>query len=322
MSETNIEQDPTTIIHIGLHKTATRFFQHQVFAPLAEQGILFNPPELMPAVHALYREPGNAELFKTAQQALTALREKYPNRTLLISKPDIPGDMYETYREHPENLALLHRLFPEAHLLYVPRHPVDWLLSAYRQSLVKGAGGPIETFLNFRQGAFQPKPAAFVNGMRNVDALSFPVASIYEEAVKHYGEEQVSVMCFEHVRTNKDRVFEHLCKLLGIEEIAVAEPEKIKNRSFSGLAIKLFCNGNGSSDIKNTADSIPRFVQRWIHRPRRKLRANLIKHGWDSLIYKDWDLLARNDMRNLLTQHYDAEYNRILTVSKKLMGLD
>jgi len=276
----------------------------------------------MPAVHALYREPGNPELFKTAQQALTALREKYPNRTLLLSKPDIPGDMYETYREHPENLALLHRLFPEAHLLYVPRHPVDWLLSAYRQSLVKGAGGPIETFLNFRQGAFQSKPAIFVNGMRNVDAMSFPVASIYEEAVKHYGEEQVSVLCFEHVRANKDRVFEHLCKLLGIEAIAVAEPEKIKNRSFSGLAIKLFCNGNGSSDIKNTADSIPRFVQRWIHRPRRKLRANLIKHGWDSLVYKDWDLLARNDMRNLLTQHYDAEYNRILTVSKKLMGLD
>ena len=44
------------VVHIGLHKTATRFFQNFVFAQLASTGVIFNPSSLMTPLHALYRD--------------------------------------------------------------------------------------------------------------------------------------------------------------------------------------------------------------------------------------------------------------------------
>ena len=64
------------------------------------------------------------------------------------------------------------RVGAEARILYVARAPADWLHSAYRQSLVKGRGGPIETFLN-SDGTFNEKRAVFADGMRNMDARGF-----------------------------------------------------------------------------------------------------------------------------------------------------
>ena len=138
------------VVHIGLHKTATRFFQNFVFSQLTSAGVLFNPPALMTPLHALYRDPSAEEAKARVMTALATLRAEGQGKCLLISKPDIPGEMYDGYPEHPEYLAMLRELVPEARILYVARHPADWLHSAYRQSLVKGRGGPIETFLNFR----------------------------------------------------------------------------------------------------------------------------------------------------------------------------
>lgn len=311
-----------TVIHIGLHKTATRFFQHQLFAAVAEQGVIFNPVDIMPALHALFLKPQDATLQRAAVTAVANFREREPQATLLISKPDIPGDMYDPYDQYVGNLALLHQLFPDAHLVYVPRHPADWLLSAYRQSLVKGAGGPIEIFLNYHDGAFQPKRAPLVNGMRNVNALELPVTAIYEKACHHFGENSVSLMCFEDVRANKRLVFDHFSSLLDLPQLQVPAAEKIKNRSFSALAIKLFCAGNSSGHQRQYAEAVPPVMARYVHRPLRKLRANFIKHGWDSVLYRDWDLLARNDMREQLEAHYDGGYARLRQISARTLGLD
>ena len=59
------------VVHIGLHKTATRFFQNFVFSQLTSAGVLFNPPALMTPLHALYRDP-SAEEAKA--RVMTALR--------------------------------------------------------------------------------------------------------------------------------------------------------------------------------------------------------------------------------------------------------
>ena len=306
------------VVHIGLHKTATRFFQNFVFAQLRGPKVFFNPPELMNPLHQLYRDPANDAGRAGVVEALTHFRQMGHGKCLLISKPDIPGEMYDGYPEHPEYLALLKELMPEAHILYVARYPADWLHSAYRQSLVKGAGGPIETFLNFREGVFGEKRAIYADGMRNIDARRFPVRSIYEHCVEFFGEDRVMLMCFEHVRSNKERVLECLRKLIGLDALPHLEPDRVKNRSFSARAIERFCSGGAAPQRPVVFSDVgPGHVYwRYWLKPLRKLRANFIKHGYDNVSYDDWNLMQRGGMRALLDEVYEAEYEQLLRVSE------
>jgi len=306
------------VIHLGLQKTATRFMQKYVFTPTREQGVIYNPEPMMSALHALYRSPDNPDLLREAQSEIAHTLQMATDATLLISKPDLLGDMYNSYASFRENLDLLKRLFPEAELLLFIRHPADWLHSAYRQSLVKGVGGSIETFLNYYDGAFQPKRAHFANGMRNVDALSLPFKAAFDHSVALYGADSVHLYCFEDFRRDKPAVLEQIRRLLGLGELVVDDADRVKNRSFSALAIHIFCRGGVSRRRPRfSALPSPLWVRRWVQRPVRKIRAALIKHGFDHLIYRDWDLLARGGMREQLEDHYQADYDALRLESSK-----
>jgi hypothetical protein len=226
--------------------------------------------------------------------------------------------MYDGYPEHPEYLALLKKLMPEAQILYVARYPVDWLHSAYRQSLVKGRGGPIETFLNFRDGSFNEKQAIYANGMRNIDARRFPVRSIYDHCVELFGRDRVVLICFEHVRSHKDRVLECLREMMGLAQLPNLEPDRVKNRSYSAQAIERFCSGRPASTHQASfSDEGPSHLywKYWL-KPLRKLRANFIKHGFDNLTYRDWDLMSRGGMRDQLNELYQSDYEQLLSISR------
>lgn len=306
------------VIHLGLQKTATRFMQKYVFMPTREQGVIYNPEPMMSALHALYRSPDNPDLLREAQLAIAHVLQMAPDATVLISKPDLLGDMYNSYARYRENLDLLKQLFPEAALLLFTRHPADWLHSAYRQSLVKGVGGSIETFLNFYDGAFQPKRAHFANGMRNVDALSLPFKAAFDHSVALYGADSVHLYCFEDFRRDKSAVLEQIRRLLGLDELLIDDADRVKNRSFSALAINLFCRGRASGRRPRFSESPPpRWLSRWVHRPLRKIRAALIKHGFDKVIYRDEDLLARAGMRTRLERHYDSDYAALRSISER-----
>ena len=321
--EQNSSQPLRIVVHIGLHKTATRFFQNFVFAQLSGVGVMYNPPEVMALLHAIYKSPGDPSKIEQLEHLLSRYRADFPGQCLLISKPDIPGEMYDAYPEFEDNLQLLYRLMPEAQLLYVCRHPADWLHSAYRQSLVKGAAGPIETFQNFRNGSFGAKQSVFANGMRNLPALAFPVSEIDQAGAAIFGREQVTTLCFEHVRENKERVLELLRELLGLAALPELEPDRVKNRSFSARAIQRFCQGDRIDHTPQQSDAGPGpRLWKWWLKPRRKLRANFIKHVYDKRRYDDWDLLERHDMREQLMAHYDPQYQPLITASAHRLGLD
>ena len=310
------------VVHIGLHKTATRFFQKFVFAQLTKAGVLFNPPSLMTSLHALYRNPSAKGGKAKVMAALAKLRVEAQGKCLLISKPDIPGEMYNGYPEHPEYLAMLKELMPEARILYVARHPADWLHSAYRQSLVKGQGGPIETFLNFRNGKFNEKRAVYADGMRNIDARRFPVRSIYDHCIELFGRDRVILICFEHVRSHADDVLECLRKLIGLACLPDLKLDRVKNRSYSAKAIELFCSGGPASlGMVALSDEGPSYVYWtcWL-KPVRKLRANFIKHGFDRVTYRDWDLISRGGMRDQLNELYQSDYEQLLAMSRALLA--
>ncbi len=304
------------IIHIGLHKTATRFFQKHIFLPMRTEGVLYNPPELMVLLHDLFRRPDRMDSRSNVILEFDRIRSSHNHDLLVISKPDIPGEMYDGYPQHRENIALLKSVAPDASILYIARRPSDWLQSAYRQSLVKGAGGPIETFLNFEDGRFLKKRALLSSGMRNLNALNLPVLGIYQASVDSFGSEDVLLVCFEHFKTNKVAVLESLRRFLGVAALSIDEPMKIKNRSFSALAIQIFCGGRATHIPTKLSMNEPTWLlKRFIYRPLRKIRANWIKHVFDNIFFKDWDLLERRGMRAELDAHYFDQYETLMAIS-------
>ncbi|MDZ7787695.1 MAG: hypothetical protein U5K73_06085 [Halofilum sp. (in: g-proteobacteria)] len=233
---------PDVVLHIGLHKTATRFLQRAVFAQLDPERFLVNPPALTHALKQALWFPSD-ETRRRAREAAATARSEAGDRTLLVSEPGISGDMYSSHEDWRENLELVHELFPDATIVYFVRRQSDWLQSAYRQSLVKGPGVPIEFFLNYREGDFQPRHARILGRARNLNALELRFADIYRGYVDRFGAEKVYLFRQEDLKKTPQPVYRRLAESLGIESLPEPPSRVSSNPAFSALAISIFFPG-------------------------------------------------------------------------------
>jgi len=312
--------DPV-VIHIGLHKTGTRFLQRAVFRQLSNDDFAVNPEPLYTRLRDAARHPGDEARAAAARAAAQQTLREVQGRTLVISDPSLSGDMYSSHAGYRENLELVAELFPEARILYFVRRHADWLQSAYRQSLKKGRGQSIERFLNFYGGEFHPRVARMVNGARNVEALTLSFVDIYREWADRFGPERVYLFRQEDLRQRAGEVEARLAEALGLPRLPELPPRVSGNRSFSALAIRLFVAGD---EAPASAPS-PEFTGaepvrgRTLRRRARRLRAVMIQHAFDRLFYRDWDLLARYGMRDRLEEHYRSADEALAAVADRVL---
>lgn len=307
------------VIHIGLHKTGTRFLQRMVFRQLDPARFDVNPEALLVPIQKATRSPDRAP---AARAAVAAWRASGDDRTLVISEPHISGDMYSSHQDYRENLALIRELFPEARIVFFVRKQSDWLQSAYRQHLVRGHAVPIEVFLNFYDGEFRPRLHRWVYGSRNVEALTLRFLEIYRAYAAAFGAERVFLFRQEDLSRRADAVKQRLADVLGLAQLPEAPRERSQNRSYSALAIYLFHSGvrrrrpaPGPGDIGR----LPAKPFNWLRRRLRRLRRVLIQYGFDRVIYKDWDLLAAGGMRERIEAHYAKEDTEIRTIAERCL---
>lgn len=312
---------PAVILHIGLHKTGTRFLKRLVFAELDSRQFNHNPEGLWRALRRAVREPGNEALADQAREQIRAWRASGDQRTLLLSEPHISGDMYGSHYDYPDNLALVQELFPEATVIYVVRRQSDWLHSAYRQQLVKGVGVPMEVFLNWYDGAFRPRVARWVYGARNVEALTLRMLDIYRDFAAAYGARNVYLFRQEDLRGRTAEVQARLAEALGIDSLPASTRRLSQNRSYSALGISLFYPSVRRHYPRPTEKDIyagnPR-VKR-LTRPFRRFRRTFIQHVFDRVIYKDWDLLAQHGMRRIIDDHYARENAELEHIARLIL---
>lgn len=315
-ADDEMQPQPRVIIHIGLHKTGTRFLMRMVFRQLNMAVFNYNPDTLWRTVREAVRHPSDPDRAERARRAVHDWRESGDSRTLVLSEPHISGDMYGGHQNFLDNLAFLRELFPEATIIFFVRNQADWLQSAYRQQLVKDAGRPIEVFLNWYQGDFRPRVGRWAHGVRNVEALGLRFLDIYRAYAQAYGSENVYLLQQEDLKERPEAVKHRLAEALGLEALPPAPRERRQNRSYSALAISLFYPGvhRRFKRPPGVDRGRPRRPFRRLTRPFRRLRRTFIQHGFDKVIYKDWDLLQRHGMRSRLDAHYkneNAELRRI-----------
>lgn len=320
---TDQTERPRVLLHIGLHKTGTRFLQREVFGQLDPARFNYNPKPLWPTLRQAVRHPGDDRLAADARAAVDRWRASGDERTLVISEPHISGDMYGSHHDHADNLALVHQLFPEASILFFVRNQADWLQSAYRQHLAKGKPVPIEVFLNHYAGSFRPRVAREVFGARNIEALSLRFLDIYRAYAETYGAGRVYLARQEDLRSRPDDVRALLAGALGLPALPERPAQRGHNRSYSALAIHLFhpsvlrrypppgpddAGGRGIPQRLNDALGV-----------LRRLRRGFIQHAFDRLIYRDWDLLARHDMRARIDAHYAEENAQLERIAHRML---
>lgn len=132
-----------TVIHIGLHKTGTKWFQNYVFPNI--NSVVYNPKKLNQYAADYIKadnidKPGVMKLF---------LEEKklYYNKNLLISREIFSGNLFTAYDGWNESVVMLHDLYPEAKIWIFFRYQTDWLLSCYKESICEHHYQSVDQFL-------------------------------------------------------------------------------------------------------------------------------------------------------------------------------
>lgn len=310
---------PDVVLHIGLHKAATRFLQREVFANLQAERFLFNPPDLIKALKRAIRFPGPDTYAAVHDAAADAVRQA-GERTLLVSEPTISGDMYSAHEDWRTNRDLVRELFPLARIIYFTRRQSDWLQSAYRQQLAKGVAIPIETFLNYRDGSFQQRPARFVGGARSTNACELRFLEIYIGYAAAFGAENVYLFRHEDLSRQSAAVNTRLSEALRISHLPDVSARRRHNRAFSALAIRLFFPGvHRTPQTTGRLEYASRFGER-LDRTLRRIRTAFIQHVFDRFIYRDWDLLGAHGMRERLDGWYDEENRVIASVAREILA--
>ncbi len=315
------QSPPRVIVHIGLHKTGSRFLKRMVFAQLDRESFNYNPRHLWRTVRTAFRNPDDPLLAEQAREVVLEWRASGDQRDLLLSEPHISGDMYGSHHDFRQNLTLLRELFPEVTVIFFVRNQADWLQSAYRQQLVKDPGRPIEVFLNWYDGDFRPRVGRRAHAVRNVEALGLRFLEIYRAYAQAYGSRNVYLFRQEDLREHPAAVKHRLAEALGLPALPAPPHERRQNRSYSALAISVFYPGvhrcfsrPQQGDAGRTPDRIRRLVG-----PFRRLRRALIQHGFDKLIYKDWDLLQRHGMRARIDTHYREENAELARIAQAIL---
>jgi hypothetical protein len=218
-------------LHVGLHKTATKFFQHRVFPFLPKERIDYNPPRLTQFVCDLMKaEPGDVDMVLDAIAAEKAELEG-GGRDVLISREIMSGDLFSFYEGHVETISRLSRAFEGAEILLAFRYQPEWIVSCYRETVHEHHFQTLSRFLDTSTDVAG-------DGFAHADYRTLDWTGILRTYCERFGGGCVHVSFFERFTADKSGAVRDMYKVLGLEgEPEIRDPGTIPNRGYSALAI-------------------------------------------------------------------------------------
>lgn len=219
-------------LHIGLHKTGTKFFQYKLFPNLPKNDFIYNPPRLTQLICDLIKSDDEDLIFvkneiKKEKDDLAS----NTNKKIIISREIMSGDCFRFYPDYKIIHKRLSIAFPNAHIICFLRYQLDWLVSCYRETVHMHHYQTIEEYLSLKEGNER-----FVKA--NYKALDLP--AVVESLNNNFGINNISYFFFEDFKSNKVKTIKELSTLLGTTSIPVKKDrDNIPNRGYSAFSIKL-----------------------------------------------------------------------------------
>jgi hypothetical protein len=256
-------------LHIGLHKTGTKFFQHKVFPNLPKDKFIYNPPKLMQLIADLIKAKDvDLSIVLDAIEIEKQALEDASNKKIVISREIMSGDLFSFYTDHERTHARIHKAFTDAHIICMLRYQVDWIISCYRESIHLHHYQTIEEFLSLRDSN-----DLFVK-TRYVD---FDLPSIIESLRRLFPANQISFFFFEDFKDNKEEMVRNISEIFGIKNIPILyDRDKVPNRGYSAFSICL-------SILRYKIIKLIGLYEFLIHRPIYFMGPNGIPAGFEHL---------------------------------------
>ncbi len=221
-------------IHTGLHKTATKFFQHQVFKHINDPKVLYNPEPLTQYMMDYIKayDEDKEKVFHTFTQEKEKLERENQDSTVLISREILSGNLFSAYQDWNTTVEILNKLFPEANIFIFLRYQVDWLVSCYRESIHEHHYQEVHSFLD------ENKNDDFVNlSIKNLNYVS-----MLNKLLEHYNRTKVHIYFFENFKKDKQLIIDDMFTKMNLNRHVGFEPignNFIPNRGYSALSIRL-----------------------------------------------------------------------------------
>lgn len=231
-------------IHLGLHKTATKYFQHFYFPNFPEDKVLYNPYPLQQYMmdYVKAEEADRPSVLEAFNKEKENLAKTHPDKKIVISREIMAGNLFNAYREWQLSTQLVKDLFPEAKIFLSLRYQIEWLISCYRESIHEHHYQPISDFLNYdkKSGKFLiPESDVNSDGFANLYALNLDFTKMIDRLYGLFGKENVFVFFYEDFKKDKNAILRKVEQIIDLPEIKPKASQGIPNRGYSRLAINL-----------------------------------------------------------------------------------
>jgi hypothetical protein len=209
--ENRIAMTHPVVVHIGFHKTATTWLQHEVFPHHTHlrpyvQGSPWDDPYLRCIVADSDRRYDPARARAEYEAGLARLGPLAPDDVVIISAERLSGHAASGGYDTVRIARRLHETLPEARVLMVVRSQIDMIESEYRQLVGEGHRGPLSAM--WTSAAW--KRVQF-------DLEHYEYDALVREYHRLYGPDHVAVFTYELLAQDRERFLERLADFCGVD---------------------------------------------------------------------------------------------------------
>jgi hypothetical protein len=235
---------PNLVLHLGLHKTATKFLQETFFPNLP--GCRYVPKHFYERSFLDMFLNSDWSTFQancpTMRSAFEQIFASLPgNGPIVISNELLSGNPF--YRYHNRHLCLLklREIFPgSVRIILSIRGQATMIDSLYREYIVQGGTREITDFVSGRI----PQGCSILGCEPGLDPESLLYSRYLDSIADRFGQENLHVFPYERLAKYPDRVIETLCRFLELNaEVREISTEK-RHGSIGNASLKILrlCN--------------------------------------------------------------------------------
>ena len=226
-------------LHIGLHKTATTFFQQAVFPALSNEFDIIAGRDTIKLVREITttdnQEFNSDKIHKLIADLTTG------ERPILITSENLSGNPGIKYMNRSLVLNRLADLFPKAQLILGLREHWGLIGSMYKLYIQNGGTKTFDNYV-FQNDRIYPDETYF--GIYNRISLAmFNYCSLLDQLVGLFGKANIHIFNFEQFKLNPQKEADSMFLFLGATPVSVSAEAQI-NSSISWDQIEAFRHVN------------------------------------------------------------------------------
>ncbi len=235
-------EDKIFIIHIGMMKTASTYFQNYIFNQFEDiyytglWNIERNPINNFIG-KILYTSIANID-FHCERKKIGEYIGSINQEKILISNEELIGNVALNFVNQVNIFKSLKKMFKNIKIIFITREQRSFLESYYIQTLHEYEVKSVREMLNFKSGKFH-KYKNIVSFGRNIDIKSINYFNFYKKLVKYFEKQNVLLLPYEMFKCEKELFVKCICNFLETDFNRIEIPDVYANRSYSALSCKI-----------------------------------------------------------------------------------